>query len=492
MEGRKVWKFLSILSPAQQQKWLQHLAFQYGEKQQYLQKLAAILVSHFPHPPASESCWEALYPDSPYDDGRIRKLAGDLTSTLEKFLSLLSQEEYPLDQKIHLLRGLIAQPDKDLFEQTWKKVCKDIYKYADSAAEIVRYRYDLEVTFREYAVHHRMKSPKAWTHPSENQLEDKSLQERISFLLVSWDLFKMLDFIVKMENESIKTNSRPEIPMEKYFLQLIEQDKRFQKLPLVSMYLAIINLLQGKTVELEPLIAYLYRYHSSLPSQELGLLYGSVLNNLIRNLNKLNSVEDHTKLLKLYVWGIRKKLLLHEGQLLPAHYKNYVKLCIRAKQLELADSFIQEYVPMLPVRTRQELPILCNIYLSFARKEFGQAIRLSNSTAFTSVRDELEVRTILLQSHYEKDPADTVWLDGQITSLIRYARVRKDLPPYLKESFVLQMNFMRRLFKSQTTEELSQLYKRLPQLASSPGLQRWFDQKIEERLPHKTITELKD
>lgn len=490
MNGRKVWKFLSILSPAQQRNWLQYLSFQYGHKQQYLQQLAAVLVDCYPHAPSSEVCWNRLYPQSKYDDGRIRKLCGDLTATLEKFLSLQSQEAYPIDQKIHLLRRLIAQSDTDLFEQTWKKVCKDIYKFADSAADISRHRYELEVTFREYAVHHRLKKPQPWTHPSELQLLNKSLQERISFLMASWDLFKMLDFIVKMENESIKTNARPEIPMESYYLQLIKQDKRFQKLPLVSMYLAIIDLLQGKAVALAPLIKYLYLYHDSLPTQELQLLYGSVLNNLIRNLNTLNSPDDQTKLLNLYVWGIDKGLLLHEGQLLPAHFKNYVKLCIRARQLDRAEAFIQGYASILPAKISQELPVLCSIYLSFARQEFGLAIRLANSITFSSARDELEVRTILLQSHYEKQPDDTIWLDGQTASLTRYARQRKDLPPYLKNSFVLQMNFMRRLFKSQTSEELTQLQKRLPQLSSSPNLQQWVDRKIRERIAPEKRSEL--
>lgn len=482
MKSRKVWKFLSLLSANEQERWLAYLTFQYGNRQEYQLKLAEFLVQAFPSAPEDQGAWEHLYPKDPYNDGRLRKLSTDLTTQLEQFLSFSSQQTSPLDQRIHLLRGMIARADAVLFEQTWKKACKDVYKHAESAAELAQYRYELEVLNREYQLHNRMSNSIYWDSEVEKVLLKQSPSQRITFLMTAWDLYKSLDLIIKIENESITTAVRPEIPLESFYYKFLDQQKRFKKLPLVSMYLKIIDLLHGKEVNIHALLSYLYQYHQSIPPQELSLLYGSLLNDFIKKINRPGAIDQHRQLLDLYVWGIEKGLLMHEGELLPAHFKNYVKLCIRSQELDRTADFIQKYAELLPQNTQKELPQLCRIYLAFARKEFEKSIRLINQGQFSSTRDELDVRTILLQSHYELHYWEDEWLENQLTRLVRFTRSQKDLPPYLKDSFVTQFNLLKRLFRAQSKREIAALKLKLQDESNSGiGLRKWLEEKVLEK-----------
>lgn len=479
MKSRKVWKFLALLATDEQKRWRDYLSFQYGTRQEYQQQLADFLVQSFPVPPEDQEAWCYLYPEEPYNDGRLRKLSGDLTTQLEHFLSFLSQEKSPLDQRVHLLRSMIAHADPVLFEQTWKKACKDVYKYADSAVELAQYRYELEVLNREFQVHHRTSHSIVWDPETEKVLLGLSPSQRITFLMTAWDLYKSLDFIIKMENESIRTAARPEIPLENHYYQFLDQDKTFRKLPLVSMYLKLIDLLQGKKVMVNSLLSYLYQYHHAIPPQELKLLYGSLLNDFIKKINQPGAIGRHRQLLDLYVWGIEKGLLMHEGELLPAHFKNYVKLCIRSQELDRTADFIQKYALLLPKNTQAELPQLCTIYLTFAQKEFEESIKLIHRMQFTSTRDELDVRTILLQCHYELHSWEDEWLENQLTRLLRFTRSQKDLPPYLKDSFVTQFNLLKRLFRLQSRRELTALKSKLEDKSNSGlGLRKWLWEKV--------------
>lgn len=481
MEGRKVWKFLSILSPAQQQQWLRYLAFQYGAKQQYLQALAAYLVQSFPTPPESEACWQELYPDTSYDDGRIRKLAGDLTSTLEQFLSLQSQIDNPLDQKIHLLRGMVAQSDKDLFEQTWKKVCKDVYKLADSAAEIAKYRYELELLNREYRVRHRMKDGAFWIPPQEEWWGQESSLQRIAYLNSIWNLYQKLELIVHADITAINDQKKIEIPQRQEYLDLAQNDPLFNRLPLVKMYLRILRLPSGDEVITRNLIRYLFIHHQSIPKSEKNVLFSSLLNSLIGALNKFASPQTLPNLLDLYAWGIKNSFLKQQGILLPSHYKNFIKLCIRAGEIDRAKEFIQDERLSLPKDQREELPLLNQIYVAFAEKDFAESIRLINRTQFSKVMDEIDARSILLQAHYEQNSWDEEWLEHQINGLIRYTRNRKDLDPTRKELGLKQFRLTKQLFIAQTKEDYLKLQDSLQQLPAT-GIISWIREKVKTQL----------
>lgn len=482
MNARKAWKFLSLLSAGEQKRWLAYLAFQYGNRQEYQQKLANFLVQNYPHPPEDEEAWQYLYPGESYNDGRIRKLSGDLTTQLEQFLGFVSQEQSPLDQKIHLLRSMISMADADLFGQTWKKACKDVYKHADSAAELAEYRYELELLNREYRRLHRMKDGAFWLPPQEEWWGKSGVLQRISYLNTIWNLYQKLELIVNAEiNSSLKGNSVL-IPLKEESIEIARTHPILSRFPLIGLYLKILDLVQiGRKEDIDSLSRYLFRNYQNLPDTEKNLLFSSLLNNLII---KLNTEESHAiilSLLDLYEWGLSNEMLLSDGYLIPAHYKNVIGLCLRIRDLDRAQSFLEEYKHILPEDVREELPALNRIYLTFTKKDFHKTIQLASQSRFSRPLDEIDARAVLLQAHFETGDIDIEWTENQINSLIRYTRSRNGLPIQFKKIYLDRFRLYKKLFLAQTKAE----YQEVRQIVEhNPKLDKggWVSEKIKEKV----------
>lgn len=457
MKARKVWKFLSLLSSADHHRWLAYLAFQYGTRQQYQQQLAQFLVDAYPTPPTDTSAWNHLYPHSPYNDGRLRKLSGDLTTQLEQFLSFTSQLQSPLDQRIHLLRKMIDTADEDLFGQTWKKSCKEVYKYADSAAEIAKYRYELELLNREYRVRHRMKDGAFWIPPNEEWWGEMTTLQKISHLSTAWTLYQKLELLINIENASISSTQKAEVHLYDEYMTMAKSHHLFKRLPFVGLYVRLFELLKGNSAPIEGMIRYLYSKHTEIPPSELNLLFVSLLNSLIVSVSSNQTDTNINTLLDLYEWGIQRGLLLAAGKLLPAHYKNFIKICLRDSQLQRAETFLETHIPQLPENVQEELPRICRIYLKFAQKDLLGVLKSVNQKQFSSVLDEIDARSILLQAHYELNSWDDEWLEGQLNRLIRYTKSRKDLSDQGKAMYLTQYSLLKRLFLASTPADYDTL-----------------------------------
>lgn len=476
MKARKVWKFLSILSASEHHRWLAYLSFQYENRQEYQQKLAAFLVDSFPSPPDDEDAWNHLYPAEPYNDGRLRKLSGDLTTQLEQFLSFASQQQSPLDQRIHLLRSMIAQADAELFGQTWKKACKDIYKYADSAAEIARYRYELELLNREFRVRHRMKDGAFWVPPQEEWWGEIDSLQKISHLNTALNLYQKLELLVNIENASINSSNKAEVHLFEEYIRMARSHQLFRRLPFVSLYLRLFDLFKGKYVKIDSTIRYLNMNYAGIPSVERNLLFVSLLNSLIVSVSQNQTASNINALLDLYEWGIQKGLLLRDGRLLPAHYKNFIKICLRDSQIERAEAFREKHISFLPDNVRNELPLICKIYIAFARQDFLTVIKTVNQSQFSSVLDEIDARSILLQAHYELKSWDDEWLEGQINRLIRYTKSRKELSEQGKAVYLIQYALLKRLFLASTPTDFKSLKTKLQSAPKTQAIKWIIDQ----------------
>lgn len=468
MVARKVWKFLSLLSAEEHQRWLNYLAFQYGERQEYQRQLASFLVRCYPEPPEDEEAWEFLYPGEPYNDGRIRKLSGDLTTQLEQFLSFASQEDSHLNQKIHLLRSMIAEADVGLFGQTWKKACKDVYKYAGSAAELAEYRYELEVINREYRLTHRMKDGAFWSPPQEGWWGESDSLQRISYLNTAWNLYQMLDLAVNSEINSSRTGNQVLIPLKDESIDIARTHPILSRFPLIGLYLKILELVQERKKEdIDSLSRYLFRHDHRLPDTEKNLLFSCLLNNLIIKINQGESRPVILTLLDLYEWGVNNNMLLSDGYLIPGHYKNVIGLCLRIRDLKRARSFLEEYKNILPEDVREELPALNRIYISFAEKDFPKTIQLASQSRFSSALDEIDARAVLLQAHFEAGLMDLEWAENQINSLIRYTRSRNRLPGHFKRIYIERFRLYKKLFLAQTRpefQEVKEMVEKTPKL----------------------------
>ena len=483
MQDRKLWHMIALLSEDERLLWLDFLAYQLGHKQVFQQAAAAFLVKSFPAPPSETEVWQVLYPNQPYDDARLRKVLGDLTAYLEAFFSSLATASSPLDQRVMLLRRLLPQADPILFGQTWRKACKDVFKFASSASELAKYRMELEVLNREFRLQHRMKEGAFWIPPQEIAFGELGMLQRIAFLDTAWNLYKVLELVANAENEARRQQHRPEIPLEKAFLDLARHDTRFRNLPLVAVYLRILDLLQQKQTQVASLLRYLYRHYAAIPKVERDLLFASLLNHLVRELNRSEAGDTLHDLIRLYDWGIQTGQILYDGVLVPAHYKNFFKLCLRSGELDRAREFLRTGQALLPKEARQELYALHSIYLAFAEKDFNRTVKIASHSTFSQVLDEIDARTLLLQAHYELKSWEEEWLEGQLSRLMRFVRQQKELPPYTRKNVTGQLMLFMRLVRSQTRLDHEKVASSLPEPTGlETGLPGWIREKVKEKM----------
>ncbi|MDX1906397.1 MAG: hypothetical protein SF053_05125 [Bacteroidia bacterium] len=443
MKDRKISRMAAVLKPEERQHFLRWLSAELDSGHAYLRALAEVMLEAAN--PDDATCWQRLYPDQPYDDARLRKLAAELTGYLETYIALEAFREDARARDLYLARALSTRRASALTELALRKASRRLERQPHRDSEYLRMAFELaRIRYQEAVA--TQKGPVSLL-----------LQETMT-AFGHWWSYEIATLALVRVNHARLHRQQPGDPFMTQALAWIEDRKPDDRQPLLFAALRLIRLLGGDTPADDSLVEQIKNLRPMMQEETFRYWITTLLNHLLRQHNlQPDPLLLRTQLLPFYRWAIEEQAVWSDGFLPPNHLKNIVGLSLQAGEIQEALRYLDNLVSLLPPVQREATEVILRAYCYFSGGSFRTVISLLSGRQFGRINDEIEARVYLLQAHYELNPTDADWLYDQLGQFIRFLRARTDLSDSRKRIFVGRMQLFRRLVAARTPRALARL-----------------------------------
>ena len=482
MKNRKLWKIFKSLSDRERRRFSHWLEGELEDKQYYLQQLNQALIDTFPDAPDRHQVWQMLYPRSPFDDARLRKLTRDLTGWLEEFIAIEAFRKDGAKKDLFLLRSLFERGLNEEFGKQVRKLDRQLRNQKIRDRDLFRFRYELEIICQEYETQNRSKPQRPAITDYPDAKADHQALKRIQLFFDQWWVQEKLFIGTAVLSQKQATGLEVDSLFLEELIEFLKTDNLFSQEPISQLYHRVYLLLSGKEVEsIRELLETLTKEIHKLPEEDLHTLWLQMINFYVRSWNNSGDNRFGHPLALLFEWAIEADILLVDGCLPETYYKNLVVICLRIQQYEKAWAYLHQYKSKLKPEIAEKVYILSLSGYHNYRQEFQEVINLLRPIKFVKPLDEIRARSYLLNAYFSVDMEDEEWLLSQTNNLIRYIRSKSYLPNEHKKPLLNRFQLFKKILKTNQKDELNQLLK---QIDSTHPLDQpsWLKEKVEKKL----------
>ncbi len=456
MEKRKVWQILCSLTPSEQAHFIRWLWSEWGERQQYVQRLASFLVQAIPEPPERTALWAFLYPDAPYDDDRLRKLLRDLTAQLERFLATqaLREEQDLMDQ--YLLKALEQRNLSDLLVKQLRKLERRWRGQPGHEAAHYRNRYLLDA-FRQ-------------RHQAQFQAKLGGSPEHLTVNLDTWWLLERLSILLAHRFKRVPAESSPGLFSDQQLLGLMAERDRSQSPVILDTYEGLFQAMDAGTDLSDDArrahILSLGEQIADWPEENAHNLLRSMVNFFVGEVNRQSQDEPRRRAAQLCLEILQvafdRGALIVNGVLSWSTLRTVVNVALSLPDCARAEGMLAQLLPYVPQEEREEARVINQANIHFARENYGEVVHLLAPVGFSKPLYEVQARHTLMLCYYERRE-ETEWLLGQIENNLRYTATQP-IPQTVKEGTRNLLKLLRRLIKADRLSQLEALHKEAAEL----------------------------
>ncbi|MEL6674552.1 MAG: hypothetical protein AAFR61_20245 [Bacteroidota bacterium] len=430
------------------------------------------------HTLSSQACWAHIRPEDPFtkaSDNQLRQYRSELKDKIDRFIM-----EQALDQDhnewVRLLyyqeladRGLHGLLDKAYRLQLDKWKDRDVLDLKD-----LFFLFETEQMRNQQ----RVQETKVKATYLSNVIE-----RFIEFGLTTYLKLACINF---SENAVLPNAYQPVFLDE--LLEMLSAKALQPEQGLLFVYFQLYQFLDGKSDDLDALLACLNPANTTLREGELRDLYGLLQNGLTRRSNMGGFAKWAPKLLDLFQWGRDVGAVFQSGKIDPRVYRNIVLVALRLERRQDAFDLMEELRPFLPPGT-EEYYHYCKGYYYYVCKEFDKMKdqdAWSPTQPFQNIRLRIESDMILLQADYERfwgtgEEEEIHRLKERTLTLQRFIKSQKSLAGPNKESLIQRLKYFKRLTRNLKVKDLERFYREV-QEAVLLGNKSWFLYQIQWRL----------
>lgn len=505
----RVLTVLDFLSKEEKEQIVPWLKIFYDKKKPYLAILCRCLLEK----KSPQDAWKAAFPGEAFAKDKYHRRCFILADALDQFLTCRELSKSPDDSNRLLLQAYSAKGSFELLERAQARMYQDLnekHKTGNHSLSIEKLRLAHDVaTARQVLLASKQKL---------TVLEGiRDLNETFDTWWLHEKLYLTLVTLYNNFSESV-----PELPfladkaIEEAKLLIPEdiQDPSKTKLSLRFLYHIIVDiLLKPKDLANDrEVIPQLFQWitrlgfqHKPLPFSIINFYY-FLVGICINRSNRTSDLELRhfffLQVWEMYMWGIKKKILLQNGKLpwntfimmLQTLYRLEVHERGKGKQESIYENKLEELGRLLPQDDRTDAILIGKAMLFFYKKDYSRAQRIL-SIKFNKPLFEALGRSYLCQAMYEqhlkRKNADFEELRDHANALRRYL----DRAPELTESFKERMKnfclFYDKLCKDYRRDRLPSLGKRI-QKTQMIAHREWLIIKVREKLKAKEASKRND
>ncbi|MBK9338939.1 MAG: hypothetical protein IPM98_21335 [Lewinellaceae bacterium] len=411
--------------------------------------------------------WAALYPGRAFEDAHLRRLASDLTLLAQRFLVEELRQQDPLTEALDLQRALEQYDVQKHLAGAERNIEKLL---SQSAGKSTDYYY---AQFRQYwNVFSRASKMVATTGYTDKlifadfYLECFYLAQKLK-LYIAWLLYR-----------GFRVTER-EVPVVPGFWEYLE-DERFAAVPLIRIYRKVIVSFTDSENEthFEELLLHLDHFDRELTRTDLRECYFIAQNYCALKINQ-GKTEYYYRYFTLIKNMVDKSLILEEGQLPEAVFKNFITVSLGAGEYDWTEQFIRQYADYLPARIRGNARMFNLAYVYFYQKNYDRVIECLRDVEYSDVVYALGAKSMLLRTYYEQ--GEYMALDSLIDSFRIFLRRNKVISKNLKRKYNNFLNLVKKLTTITASDKkaLADLHRRVSETSYSMP-KNWLLKKIAE------------
>ncbi len=390
---------------------------------------------------SKKDVFHALYPDSPYDDQKIRLLLSYLQKKLETFLTIeeLKQSE---GEKAWLM--LSAMQKRNLPRNYARKL--NYFEHRLGQQE----RRDGDYYYEKYRVE-LVDLDTAAISRGKKSINYKSLTDSLDSFYLS---AKLSHACTALMYQSV-VDQGYQFPLLDDVLKIASQEK-FSQVPAVSIYYLFIKVMNGgEEVDFAKLKNTLFEHRNVLSSQEFQNIYTMVLNFYVQRINR-HELEFVPEALSFYKKGIDLGLLLENGYFPRFKYSNIVALALQEGETDWVAGFIEKYRNLLRKKVRMETYSLNRARLEYALKNYDRSLEFIEKVNYDELVYAITARILKIKIYWETN--ELALLDHQLHSL-KYFLTRKKVVGYHYKNWTNVIKYIKKLanvnpFDNETVENL--------------------------------------
>ncbi|MGH1336908.1 MAG: hypothetical protein ACRBFS_12360 [Aureispira sp.] len=373
--------------------------------------------------------FQAIYPQKPYDDLRLRHILSLGVQLLENFVCFIEQKEDSFLQQKSLIRYYTNRNLEKFAVQHIQKAKQNQEQQIVQNSTFYYKEYELEsILLESNEKHKRVQIP---------NIQNITDSYTIAFII---EQLKMACSALAYQNLNRKNHCN--FLFLEHILALLKTGE-YQDIIAIQFYyysyLALAHpnessyFLQLKTLLLEEATV--------LPPQEIKQIHIIAFNFCIKQLNTGNETYVQ-EVFELFQYGLEQAILIENNLLSRFTYKNIITAALRLKKTTWTARFIQHYTPYLEPIYQKSYQHFAQAKLLFTKGAYQQTIQLLHQVEFDDLFLNIDAKVMLLKIYYEEDT--TTVLDAFLNSFYIYLQ-RKEIMGYHQENYKNLVKFTRKL-----------------------------------------------
>lgn len=435
MQTFKLFQILTHFDKLEQNRIRKFISSPYFNKDKVVLALFELMAEEINDPSnkvwTKEKIWDALAPELPYDDARLRKYQSDLLKLVEQYLIQQEFESDTFMSQAYLLKSIKKKKLKKLHNSTLKNVKEIPGKTSYRDGNYYLGQFLIETSYDQLI------------SDFEEKKTEKTNLEAMS---------KFLDYFYIGEKIKIycEVLSRKKVAKHEYDISLIEETVAFaekddyQSIPSIAIYYQIFKMY----TEPHELNHY-YKFQHLLvesshffPRSEEKNFYGLAQNYCINQINQGNS-QFVKELFDVYKNLLEKEFFNTEGSLESWEFRNIVVVGLRNREFEWTENFINNYVNILPKEIRENTYSFNLSQLYFYQKKYSNVIKILQEVEYNDYITNLNAKTTLIMTYYEVGEMDPLY--NLLESFRVYLNRNKEIPSARKTNFKNLIKFTKKL-----------------------------------------------
>lgn len=410
MHNSKLIKILKTLSPEEFRLLKKFLRSPFYNYTNSLVDLYEILRKYYPKFDSprlkKEKVFERLFPDTSYNDKKMRHTLSECTLLVEEFLVALKLREDQQLKKRILTEAYGQRNIYDLFERNTNELVEEL---ENGPIDMETYS-QLSTLHRHYYFHPLTK---------KNKLAVPSLDKAMQQLDQSFAIQKL-----KLSTEMrARSNYLQEDYSIKYFESILTNAKEDKEnYPALSTYIKLIDLFNTNATAIFLEIKNNFQVNMDLISESEQL---SVLGYLLNySIPKVNSGDPFysSQILELYKIGLSSKLLVRNDRMTDFTFTNIIAIGSLLKEFDWTYHFIEDYESYLDDNIRAGAKALGRAFLYFHKQEFSEVIEVLVNEKFNQLLHHLRSRSLQLRAFYELFQQDDSYYEFLISNTYAFEK----------------------------------------------------------------------
>ncbi|MBI1225228.1 MAG: hypothetical protein GC192_08300 [Bacteroidetes bacterium] len=353
--------------------------------------------------------FQALFPNQPHDEAKLRYPASWLTKHIEYFLAMRRFEKNETEQALQLAVSFRERNLEEHFGQAVRMAETALEKRVRDQAW---YHDHYRLEFEKYALIESQRRTAANNLPAVGKALD-------TYLIAA----KLRQSCIQLAHQSV-FQTKYDYTFLPPLLEYLE-GSQFLEIPAIALYYHCYKALtEGDEAQFRKFRALLEEHFESFSQNEIRDLWLLAINFCIKLLNT-GSRPFGEEALSLYQTGIERQIILENGVLGRFAYKNTVALALLYGQYEWVKGFINRYRTALEPAWQEDFYHYNLARYHFTIKEYGKAMELLAKVDDRDLLLNLDGKLMLLKMYYELGEFNA--LDSLLSSMKTFIRRKKEL-----------------------------------------------------------------